>query len=186
MLINIGESFINNNNISVRLSISIETCKCAPVVSSNFYLLSPYLSKDANNTLSGVFGKILDDAIHFTCGTCNTPSGLLSTKLDKSRNGRGGFAEKASELKTLNEIDEFTDLSFPIIGNTLSDEMVGYPFVPLVSHPGVVAIVRDKDINEIVVDMIVMIISIYPLLLLNLLMMVTAGFIVWILVSPCL
>ena len=170
-------------SLIIPLFTFIETCRCPPMVSSNFYLLSPYLSKDANNTLSGVFGKILDDAIHFMCGTCNTPSGLVNTKLDKSRNGRGGFAEKTSELKTLNEIDQFTDLSFPIIANTLSDEMVGYPFVPLVAHPGVVAIVRDKDINEIVIDMIVMIVGIYPLLLLNLLMMVTAGFLVWMLVS---
>ena len=153
------------------------------MVSSSYYLLSPYLRKNSNNTLVGVFGEILDNAIHFTCGTCNTPSGLVTTKLDKSRNGRGGFAEKKSELKTLNEIDEFTDLSFPIIGNSLSDEMVGYPFVPLVAHPGVVVIVRDKNINEIVIEMIVMIVGIYPLLLLNLLMMITAGFIVWLLVS---
>ena len=77
MLINIGESFINNTNISVRLSISIETCKCAPVVSSNFYLLSPYLSKDANNTLSGVFGKILDDAIPVSYTHLTLPTILL-------------------------------------------------------------------------------------------------------------
>jgi len=43
-------------------------------------------------------------------------------------------------------------------------------------------IVRDKDINEIVINMITMIMNIYPLIMLNLLMMVTAGLIVWILV----
>jgi len=59
--------------------------------------------------------------------------------------------------------------------------MVGYPFVPLVGHPGVVAIVRDKNINEIVIEMIMMILGIYPLIGLNFLMMVVAGYIVWLL-----
>ena len=83
----------------------------------------------------------------------------------------------------MKEVDEYTDLSFPIIGNSHSDEMVGYPFVPLVGHPGVVAIVRDKNINEIVLEMIMMILGIYPLIGLNFLMMLAAGYIVWLLVS---
>lgn len=68
------------------------------------------------------------------------------------------------------------------LGSATTDELVGYPYVSLVDHPGVVVIVRDKNINEIVIEMIVMIMNIYPLILLNLLMMVTAGLIVWILV----
>lgn len=95
------------------------TCRCPPLVSSNFYLLSPYLTKTSDNTLQGVFGEILDDAVKFACGTCKTPNGVVSTVLDKTRNGRGSFAEKTSELKTINEVDEFTDLSFPIIGNLI-------------------------------------------------------------------
>uniref|UniRef100_A0A7M5X8J7 Uncharacterized protein n=2 Tax=Clytia hemisphaerica TaxID=252671 RepID=A0A7M5X8J7_9CNID len=157
------------------------TCLCPPVVSSNFYLLAPYLTKDVDDQLSGVFGEILNTVVQATCGVCKTPNGPVSTKLDIIRNGRGAFAQKATELKILKEVDEFTDLSFPIIGNTHSDEMVGYPFVPLVGHPGVVAIVRDKNINEIVVEMIMMILGIYPLIGLNFLMMLAAGFIVWLL-----
>ena len=153
------------------------------MVSSNFYLLAPYLSKDSDDQLSGVFGEILKTVVQATCGVCKTPNGPVSTKLDIVRNGRGAFAQKSSELKILKEVDEYTDLSFPIIGNSHSDEMVGYPFVPLVGHPGVVAIVRDKNINEIVLEMIMMILGIYPLIGLNFLMMLAAGYIVWLLVS---
>ncbi|XP_066925678.1 uncharacterized protein [Clytia hemisphaerica] len=157
------------------------TCPCPAVVSSNFYLYAPYLTRDSEGKLASVFGDVLDAAISATCGVCNTPNGPVYTKLDKMRNGRLEFAEKSLELKVLKEVDEYTDLSFPIIGNTYSDEMVGYPFVPLVGHPGVVAIVRDKNINEIVIEMIMMILGIYPLIGLNLLMMIAAGYVVWLL-----
>ncbi|XP_066928820.1 uncharacterized protein [Clytia hemisphaerica] len=157
------------------------TCLCPPVVSTNYYLLAPYLTKEADDQLSGVFGEIFQSAIQATCGVCNSPNGLIHSKLDILRNGRESLAQKSSELKILKEVDKFTDLSFPIIGNTYSDEMVGYPFVPLVGHPGVVAIVRDKNINEIVVEMIMVILGIYPLLGLNFLMMLAAGYIVWLL-----
>jgi len=58
-----------------------------------------------------------------------------------------------------------------------------FPYVSVVEHPGVVLIVRDRVWQEVVIDMIKAILNIWPLVLMNLLIMMVAGFIVWLLVS---
>ena len=160
----------------------LETCRCPPLVSSNFVLLPPYLTKTESGELEGPFGKILTDLVEVSCGVCTTSNGDITTKLDKIRNGRNMYAEKSSQLRAVQDIDSFTDLSFPIIGSQLVDEFMGYPFVSLIGHPGVVLIVKDRNINEIVLGMIELILSVWPLIVVNVLMMILAGFLVWLLV----
>ena len=57
-----------------------------------------------------------------------------------------------------------------------------YPFISLIQHPGVVLIGRDKIWNEIINEMVMAILNVWPLVLLNVLIIVVAGFIVWLLV----
>ena len=129
-----------------------------------------------------MFGETVAKAVEEVCGVCNTPSGPRKTLLDLSRDGRKGFARKSSEKKTIDQIDSFTDISFPITGNKMLDELIGYPFVPLIDHPGVIVIVKEKNVNDIVMDMIVAILGIWPLLLINLVMLCLAGLVMWMLV----
>ena len=124
----------------------------------------------------------MSDVVEQSCGECQTTNGIVKTVLDKDRNGRGVFAEKSSQLRTVEDIDEITDFTFPIISGTFAEEFMGYPFVPLIKYPGMMLIVKDKSINEIVLDMILMILSVWPLILINLLMMILAGYLVWLLV----
>ena len=81
------------------------------------------------------------------------------------------------------KVDAFTDITFPITGNKLLNEFIGYPFVPLVDHPGVIVIVKEKNVNDIVLDMIMSILGIWPLFVINVVMMSLAGLIMWMLVS---
>ena len=103
--------------------------------------------------------------------------------MDMKYNGRRSFAQKTIEIQAIQEIDQFTDLTFPVVGSKFLDSFLGYPYVSIVEHPGVVLIVRDKDWQEVVIEMIKAILGIWPLVLMNILVMLVAGFIVWLLVS---
>ncbi|XP_057300471.1 uncharacterized protein LOC130632586 isoform X2 [Hydractinia symbiolongicarpus] len=172
---------MNEVGDGVSATVQASTCRCPEKVSSNFYLLKPYVYKDEEKDLAGVFSQLLDDLVTHSCGTCERPSGVRNTTLDKKLNGRGSYAEKANFNKVVKEIDGYTDLTFPVIGFSGLVEYFGYKYVSLLHRPGVVLIVRDKPISEIVVEMIFMVLSIWPLILLNLIMMTAAGFLVWIL-----
>ena len=62
------------------------------------------------------------------------------------------------------------------------DTFTGYPFISIIQHPGVVLIGRDKLWNDVIREMIVAILNVWPLIVLNVLIMIVAGFIVWLLV----
>ena len=124
--------------------------------------------------------------IPFICGTCLRPRGETNSTFTMEFNGRNSVAQKSSELKAIQEIDQYTDLTFPVVGTNDLDEFMKYPFVPLIEHPGIVLIAKDKSTNDVVVDMIIMIFNVWPLYLLNLMIMFMAGFTVWILVSKIL
>ena len=165
-------------------SHNLETCRCPEVISTNYYAVKPYnyYSEDGK-LLIGVFPQIIDDMISYVCGKCQRSSGFVDTRLDKFHNGRNALAMKSNAERAVREIDEYTDLSFPIIAQTTLDMFTGYPFIPLINHPGVVVIAKDKSIDEIVADKLMLIFAIWPLMLINVLFMVLAGFIVWVGVS---
>ena len=163
----------------------LETCRCPEMVFINYYALKPYVHySKAAKTVVGVFPQFIDDMVSYVCGICQRASGKLDTKIGKLYDGRGTFAEKKSAKRAIKDIDDFTDLTFPIIAHKNLDIFMGYPYVSLIDHPGIVMLAKDKSINEIVTDMMMLIIlSIGPLVVVNVLMMIAAGFLIWALVS---
>ena len=139
--------------------------------------------------LQGVFSRILKEMIHQTCGHCQRRQGGSGvhggeSTVDVHRNGRSSYSLKANELRVILNVDEHTDLSFPIVGTREQRKFLGYPFVSVVEHPGVVLMVKDRTFNEVVQDkVILMMLTCWPLLALMLLMAVVASVLVWVLVS---
>ena len=160
----------------------IETCRCPEVVTSSFYLLPPYTYQSKGNGGDGIFIEILRHMIPTICGKCKRRNGIVSTTIDFKHNGRGNYAQKKLEIQAIQEIDAFTDLTFPIIGTEYLDKFLDYPFIPVLEYPGAVVIAKDKEWTEVVNDMIVALLSVWPLIVVNTLIMIVAGFVVWLLV----
>ena len=167
----------------MQYSSLLETCRCPSRVSTNYYLLPPYIYMRGKD-LHGVFSRILKEMIHQTCGHCNRGVGEKESTVDVHRNGRSSYSLKANELRVTLNVDEHTDLSFPIVGTRDQRTFLGYPFVSVVDHPGVVLLVKDRTFDEVVADkVILMMLTCWPLLALMLLMSVVASVLVWLLVS---
>ncbi|XP_066913417.1 uncharacterized protein [Clytia hemisphaerica] len=171
---------VNQYGEGVSSEIIEKTCACPEKVSTSYYLLSPYVTQ-SKHSAAGIFLDILKQMIPSICGQCQRSNGVLNTVIDEKHNGRNAFAQKSSELQAVQEIDEYTDLTFPIIGTKYLDVFMDYPFISIIQHPGVVLIARDKLWNEIINEMIFAILDVWPLVVLNNLIMLVAGFIVWLL-----
>lgn len=104
------------------------------------------------------------------------------TSIDKVHDGRRSPAQKSTLDKVIREIDEFTDLSFPIVGQKTFKNYLENEYVPLVDHPGVVFITKDKSVNEAVVSMLMVMSNVIPLIALNMLFMVVVGMLMWFIV----
>ena len=164
-------------------STFIETCRCPDKVSSNYYLLPPYIDMNGKQ-LFGVFYQILDEMIQFTCGLCaRAQLEHRNSVLDMYKNGRSSYSLKTNELRVILNIDDHTDLSFPIIGTKDQRFFMGYPYISLVDYPGAVILVKDKSLNEIVNSKVISLLNVWPLIAVMLLMSVVIGLLVWLFVS---
>lgn len=104
--------------------------------------------------------------------------------MDVHRNGRSSYSLKANELRVILNVDEHTDLSFPIVGVRGLKTFMGFPYISVVDHPGVVLLVKDKTFNQVVSNkVLLMMLACWPLLSLMLLMSAVASVFVWLLVS---
>jgi len=99
------------------------------------------------------------------------------------KNGRSSYSLKANEFRVILNIDDHTDLSFPIVGTKNQRYFMGYPYISLVSYTGVVILVKDKSLNEIVASKVLSLLSVWPLVVLMFLMSIVMGLLVWFLVS---
>ncbi|XP_066925616.1 uncharacterized protein [Clytia hemisphaerica] len=181
---NVSIAALNQFGIGEKAQIITKTCQCPATVSSNYYLLPPYLHM-IGKKMHGVFYEVLKQMIPQACGICNrAPGQSPTTSLDMYKNGRGSYSLKINELRVILNMDEHTDLSFPIIGTKNQRYFMGYPYVSLVDYPGAVLIVKDKTLEEIVSGKVwLMMCACWPLLLLMLLMSVAMSLLVWLLES---
>ena len=165
--------------------IFTETCRCPEFISTNYYVAKPYLFRDENaGKLDGLFPGILSEMIEYACGQCNRPGQSSSfSVLDKEKTGKGALAQKRNQKETLQDADKYTELSFPITAHTSVNYVSNLRYVSLVQHPGLALVVLQPDINTVVNHLIGDIFKIWPILFINIMFMVLAGFFVWILVS---
>ncbi|XP_065672262.1 uncharacterized protein LOC100211324 isoform X2 [Hydra vulgaris] len=165
--------------VSPSAEISADTCRCPEKVSSNFFMLSPYVTLDKSNAVVGVFPQILNKLINYACGMCYRPSGIYNSSIEQVRNTHGTFSMKSSFANVIKEIGSFTDISFPIHGSVDLPHIMNHPYVPLIQHPGVVMITKKPSVNKVIFDLIKMIFILWRLFLCNILLIILVAAVLW-------
>ena len=74
------------------------------------------------------------------------------------------------------------DIIFPVLASISTEQMMGYYFVPFFKMPMLSVIVKRKTYSEIMTDLILSCLNLWPLLSICLMMALIAGFLMWIMV----
>ena len=162
-----------------KLQFFLETCACPPIIYTNYAASAPYIYKDSLGNRKGLLVDILENATRYTCDACKRST----TIIDYVNNGKNGQAEKRSLNEVKKDIDNFVQISFPAFGSTELTTYYGFPFTPVFSHPGVVYYIIKDSMNDIVVKMMGNIFRTWPIFLINVLLVILSGYIIWALVS---
>lgn len=120
--------------------------------------------------------------IKAACGKCNHRMSK-ETVVDFIYNGKFGFSFKPNMDRVAEDIDEFTDLSFPLSVNPAKNDSLNSKYVPLLSYPGAVFIIKNLDASSHVKKMIGDVLATWPIFLLNFFFTLISGALVWFLVS---
>lgn len=150
---------------------------------SNWRYYPPYVSNDDSGIPAGIFGPVIKDMILTACGEC--PNGHGRSVLHFSANGKGKPAKKQSQYDVINDIDDVTDVSFPVrgfVGDTTF--LKYYSYVSLIESPGTAFLTvrkdestsRDSALYNSLNDC-------WPVVILSFSMSLLAGILVWLLVS---
>ena len=102
--------------------------------------------------------------------------------IDFETNDRNGWAQKKS-LKEMKQDIANTHVSFPVFGGTYSTTYQGYAFVPVVPHPGVVHFTIKNNWTDQAQDIGKKVGETWPLLSVNVLLIIIVGFCIWAVVS---
>ena len=150
----------------------------------NWYESKPYMVKESNGVLSGIFKEIADDMIKKSCSTCN---GIVP-KIHYYVTPSGENAEKISELQVKSRIQNGYHISFPIFGRSeMRQFMDNHIFIELVRSPGSAMIVNGAiDYTTKTVNAFKSVIKIWPMILIIIFISIVFGILLWSFVSKLL
>ena len=161
--------------------ISTETCRCPPVLYTNWWVHPPYLNKTNFGEPMGIFPPIVKSMATWACGDCVNGHG--KTVINFSSDRKSNKAEKSNNFEVLRDIDEEV-LSFPLYGGQYVSTYLGiYTYIPLVISPGVAFITVDDNPADIPLYILKAVLDCFPFVVLTVMMAYLAGIIVWNLVS---
>ena len=149
---------------------------------TNWAELPPYVSTSSNGySPAGIIGNLVEQMILSSCGICKNGHGL--TSLNYLDNGKGRPAIKRTMNSVRQDVDEQTQISFPVIGLTDDDKFQkDHVFVPMVESPGIAFIAVSEKVDN--TKRLFSDLSQYlPFYLFSLMMAYVAGIFVWLLVS---
>ena len=167
--------------------MATETCRCPKVLYTNYWSTPPYLKVDNEDyKLEGIFSEIVTDMIHTACGVCPGHGGTGLTKIDILSNGKQRSSAKRNVLDVLKDIDDISQISFPIYGNKyITRYLADYAYINLVESPGVAFIVTSSPPGSAAMNMINAVFDCAPMIVLSVCMAYISGFAIWALVSKC-
>ena len=126
-----------------------------------------------------IIPKLLTGVINECCGECLDHG---KSKLDFTRNGNNGIAQQNSSQELLQNIDDQTDFSFPVIGYKLQDSYKGgLGYAPFVESAGIAFVVY-TDTSGVKDAMFDALIACWPVVVIPFVMAYIAGVLVWLLV----
>ncbi|XP_031553133.1 uncharacterized protein LOC116290266 [Actinia tenebrosa] len=163
----------------VEIKLTGATCNCEREVYTNWYEYPPYVSKDDTGIPGGIFGPLIKDMILTACGEC--PNGHGRSVLSFSDNGKGDPANKHSQYDVINDIDDVTDVSFPVRGYVGDTKfMKYYTYVSLLESPGTAFLTVRKDEATSRNDALYSTLSdCWPVIILAFSMALLAGILIW-------
>ena len=135
--------------------------------------------------MHGVLPTVLINLTSFSCGRCLRSDYGRISNIDYVNDGKNGWANKRSLRDMKENIDEDLEaISFPIYGKM---EMRTYLnnniFVPVVKHPGVVFFTVKESISQQVDYMLEAVAGVWPIFIVNIVLIMLSGLIIWSLVS---
>ncbi|XP_057300635.1 uncharacterized protein LOC130634855 isoform X2 [Hydractinia symbiolongicarpus] len=162
-------------------SLTMETCRCREYVEANYFFKPPYVFQTAKTEqLSGIVPVVINNLIHNVCGFC-ARAGNKRTTVDFVSNGKFGFSCKPNINRVVEDIDDFTEISFPLSSNPIPDDNgnISSVYVPLLKYPGAVLILRDDGMASYVTKIVADIFKVWPIFLLNIILILISGILIW-------
>ncbi|XP_065060769.1 uncharacterized protein LOC135688019 isoform X3 [Rhopilema esculentum] len=148
-----------------------ETCSCPEVIYTNYAALKPYIYRDTQGNMVGIFENLLKNITSAICGLCNG----RSSRIDFINDGKNGWAEKQSIAQVAKAIDDYVHLSFAIAGREEMPTFLGKPYSSLIDHPGMVLYTPRPTMSEQVEAMLTSIFQLWPIFILNAVFIIFAG-----------
>ncbi|XP_065061366.1 uncharacterized protein LOC135688444 isoform X2 [Rhopilema esculentum] len=148
-----------------------ETCSCPEVIYTNYAALKPYIYRDTQGNMVGIFENLLKNITSAICGLCNG----RSSRIDFINDGKNGWAEKQSIAQVAKAIDDYVHLSFAIAGREEMPTFQGKPYISLIDHPGMVLYTPRPTMSEQVEAMLTSIFQLWPIFILNAVFIIFAG-----------
>lgn len=167
--------------ISKCLYIFSVTCKCPPIVFTNWYNSPPYVYKRADLIAAGFMHDLLQDMISASCGKCNKQaSGVMHFR---SRSGNSPM--KMNEEKVKMAIGEEYHISYPVFGSaSITQYMDKHVFVLFVQSAGSATVVKHViDYSAKTLNAFKSIVNIWPMYLIVICLTMVAGIVIWSLVG---
>jgi nitrate reductase NapE component len=147
-------------------------------MASTYQLLPPYVMKTPNGKPGGILPQMIQRMTSSCCGTCS------GTVVDFDRDGLGEIAEKDTYPDLLKSLDQSTSFAFPIVGFAGTNKYKSqFGFIPAVETPGMVVMVKKKSAENITLTVLWSVFGIWPILLINVVLALIAGIVMWMLVG---
>lgn len=144
----------------------------------DWWEIPPYIYKDPNNGVSGIFPDILKDLVRQCCDSedssnsdANVPSCVHLNYSEVPSNDSEVVKKQIDKNGTL--------ISMPIYGDMKDVTFQNHPFYPVVESPGVVFIVKKEDSSNAAQAVMEAVFQGWPVLLLTLIMAALSGIVVW-------
>ena len=154
-----------------------ETCACPSVMTSTYQVLSPYVTRESDGKLGGILPRLVERMTSSCCTTCSR------TVVNFDHDGQGNLSVKATYPDLVKSIDQATTFAFPIMGYPDTDKYNShFGFIPAVETPGMVVLVKKQSADNLALTVLKSVLGIWPMLLINVLLAVLAGIVMWMLV----
>ena len=141
---------------------------------TNWWANTPYTGDNRGN-ITGLFPPILTQATFSCCGFCAEHN---QTFIDFTMRSK-----KRSEQEVKNDVDDYTELSFPITGVKDQTSYSGtYGFVSVVKSGGAAFIVVAEDHGAAARKLVASVFDLWPLFMSMLMSVVISGLLLWMMV----
>lgn len=152
--------------------------KCPRSLQIDWWEIPPYVYKDKDRNVVGIFPDILSKLVKECCEEQPSQDAEDNDKPCVQLN----FTEVASndsEVVKKHIGTNGTVMSMPIYGDMKDVTFQGHPFYPVVESPGVVFIVKKEDSTNAAKAVMDAVFQGWPVLLLTLIMAALSGIIIW-------